>query len=137
LNAYYSKYYEFARDYLVYQAQQQNVAVDLKVRLKTTISQTDLESLINTNIQTLFTNIQIENGNQESALDATDIIASLYDVTYNGYYVVDAIDQIIITKTDTAGNKSSLAADIITNTGRLLLNSGEYWQLNAITVVVV
>lgn len=121
LNDHFSSYNEFARDFLVHEAQERNVDITMKIRLNIPITRDIVEDLISDSLGNNVGDYEIG-----EELDLTDLINILYDVTYNNDTLIDGFDEI--TATDASGT--------ITNTGVLSTNIGEYWKLGDLEVVI-
>ena len=148
MNDYYSANREYARDWLIRQAQPQSITIDLQVKTKVNIDQTTLNSLVLTNIQNFIADFVIEDGTGNAKLDASDIINSIYSiVNSNGNIVIDSVEDLIITKTDDTGNaitpqvlQTTAESPLATNVhdlGSLYLTTGYYWFIFNVTVTNV
>lgn len=136
ISDYYSANREFARDYLVSQAQAQNFTVDMQVKTKIAIDQTTLDSLVLANLQAFMADFTIEDGTDLAELQASDIINSLYQITYNGNKVIDSVERLVLTKVDSNGSEYAPTVQVI-DLGSLYLTAGQYWVVFQSIVVNV
>jgi len=126
MNYTYTKYYEFARDWNIYETINRGIDISVKVQLKSVIDPALADEMLTNAITKLLENIQIE-----GELDYSDIINALYGVYYNSDVLVDSVDEMTLTTVDQAGVHTLSAP------GTLALDSNEVWVPGNITIGIV
>lgn len=127
MNYTYTKYYEYARDWNIYEAQDRSVNMAITVQLKSIVDPTLAISLITDAITKMLGNIPIEGD-----LDYTDLINAMYGIYYQTDVLVDSVETMTLTTIDSLGVPATLSAP-----GTLTLDDGEVWVPGTITVMVV
>jgi len=121
LLAQYSIYMETARDVLTYQAQHQELDVEIELVLYKPYSQSVVNSAVQTALSTFISNQDIEDNEQPD-----DLRNEIRKIVYRGEFMVDAVSSLKIAKTGDA-------LGIIT----LSLDRGQYWLLKNLTVIIL
>lgn len=121
LMSYYATYNETARDVLTFQAQPQDLDVEVQVSTYKAYSQSTLDTIFLTALGIYINSLVIE-----SSLETDDLRFEIRKITYNGELVVDNITSLKIAKTG-----GTLADQNLT------LSNGQYWNLKTLTIKVL
>lgn len=121
LLAHYATYMETSREVLTYQAQAQELDVEVELVLYRPLSQTVVEDQVSSDLTNFISNMEIE-----EQLETDDLRFELRKTIYNGELLVDSIQSLKIAKT---------GDPLLDQT--LTLSRGQYWQLKNLTVRIV
>lgn len=127
MNYTYTKYYEFARDWNIYETINRGIDISVKVHLKSIIDPALANEMITRAMSKMLENIPIE-----GKLDYSDIVNTLYGVYYNGDALVDSVNEMTLTTTDRFGTVHSLSSP-----GTLTLDNNEVWVPGNIVIGIV
>lgn len=124
---YYTKFHEYTRDINVYQTTDRAVTITMTARLKSIIDPNIAIDMIRAAIINFINNIPIE-----EKLDYTDVINAVYGIYYDIDVLVDSVDAMTITTTDSDGVTTTLDEP-----GTIFLDEGETWVCATPSVMVV
>jgi len=133
INDYYSSRYEYARDYLIHQAQPCPIDITMQVKLKTATKRDVAESLINDQLESDIDDLSIYDGVSAGKIDGSDFIASAYNIYYNGDQLIDSFVSLTITKVTPPTPDDAIGA-----TGTIYPDEiGEYFEIRTLTIAVI
>lgn len=127
MNYTYTQFYEFVRDWNIYETVDRSVDIAVEVQLKSSIDPALAISLLTSAINTLIGNIPIEGD-----LDYSDVVNALYGIYYQGSVLVDSVESMTITSTRQDGT-----IDTLTGPGTLTLDENETWAAGTLAPAVV
>lgn len=127
LNFYYGKFYESMRDWNIYETVDRSISVTMTTRLKSIVDPTLATTLIANAVTAYINNVPIE-----ESIDYSDIINAVYGIYYNNDVLVDSVDTMTISTTDSTGTTYTLSAP-----GTIDLDAGETWVAATPVIEVV